>query len=200
MRTRILAGAAVGLMTLLPLMPAGPAWAQAASVNQPLGGISVTTRGSVEGTITAIDLPSRTVTVQTSDGRTVRGKVSDAVGGLETVRTGDRIVAAYEQKLSFVLSGPNAATPSDRMSGTSITTGGATLPTGAANVRAVATWVVVSTNTSANTISMVDPGGGRIETFDVNNPDGRMMLPKVKPGDKLTASLIENVFAAVTKK
>ena len=200
MRTRIMSAAAAGLLAALSLFTTGQAWAQAASVNQPLGGISVTTRGSVEGTITAIDLPSRTVTVQTMDGRTVRGKVSDAVGGLETVKIGDRIVAAYEQKLSFVLSGPNAATPSDRLSGTSVTTGGATLPTGAANLRAVATWVVVNTNTTANTISMVDPGGGRIETFDVNNPDGRMMLPKVKPGDKLTASLIENVFAAVTKK
>jgi hypothetical protein len=151
--------------------------------------------------VKAVDVAKRLVTVETVDGRTITGRVSDAAGGLDMVKVGDRVIAAYEQKLSFVLSRPDAKTPGDSMQSSSVmTSGGGTLPAGAGTVRAVATWIVVKTDTAANTISMVDPAGGRIETFDVNTPEGRSQLPRVKPGDKLTVSLIENVFGAVTKK
>lgn len=197
MRNGILAATAALLIGLTPLVAA----AQATSVNQPITGISVTTRGQAEGTVSAIDPGTRTVTVQTADGRTVRGKVSDAAGGLESVKVGDKVMAAYVQKLSYVLSRPDARTPGDRMqSATVMTGGGGALPAGAQSTRALATWTVISVNTANNTISMVDPAGGRVETFDVETAEGRSQLPRVKPGDKLTVSLVENVFAAVLKK
>ena len=64
-----------GVLALSPLVAGTPAHAQPASPNQPITGISVTTRATADGTITAIDPANRTVTVKTSDGRTVRGKV-----------------------------------------------------------------------------------------------------------------------------
>lgn len=201
MSTRIATWTVAGLLALAPLGAAAPALGQAASPNQPITGISVTTRSTADGTITAIDPANRMVTVQTSDGRTVRGKVSDAVGGLADVKVGDRIEAAFRQTMTFVLLGPNAKTPADRMQSRDVVaSGGGAPPAGAMATTATATWIVTAVDTARNTISMVDPAGGRVESFDVETPEGRSQLPKVKPGDKLTVSLVEHIFAAVVKK
>ena len=190
-----------GVLALSPLVAGTPAHAQPASPNQPITGISVTTRATADGTITAIDPANRTVTVKTSDGRTVRGKVSEAVGGLSDVKVGDRIEAAFRQTMTFVLLGPNAKTPVDRMQSRDVVaSGGGAPPAGAMATTATATWIVTAVDAGRNTISMVDPAGGRVETFDVETPEGRSQLPKVTPGDKLTVSLVEHVFAAVVKK
>lgn len=201
MSSRIATWTMAGLLALAPLGAAAPALGQAASPNQPITGISVTTRNAADGTITAIDAANRMVTVQTSDGRTVRGKVSEAVGGLSDVKVGDRIEAAFRQTMTFVLLGPNAKTPADRMQSRDVVaSGGGAPPAGAMATTATATWIVTAVDTARNTISMVDPAGGRVESFDVETPEGRSQLPKVKPGDKLTVSLVEHVFAAVVKK
>ena len=111
---------------------AAPALGQATSPHQPITGISVTTRNAADGTITAIDAANRMVTVQTSDGRTVRGRVSEAVGGLSDVKVGDRIEAAFRQTMTFVLLGPNAKTPVDRMQSRDVVaSGGGAPPAGA---------------------------------------------------------------------
>jgi len=201
MSKQIATWTAAGLLALAPLAIASPVLAQAASSNQPITGISVTTRVTADGTITAIDAANRMVTVQTSDGRTVRGKVSETVGGLSDVKVGDRIEAAMRQTMNFVLLGPNAKTPADRMQSRDVVaSGGGAPPAGAMATTATATWIVTAVDTARNTISMVDPAGGRVESFDVETPEGRSQLPKVKPGDKLTVSLVEHIFAAVVKK
>ena len=201
MSSRIATWTMAGLLALAPLGAAAPALGQAASPNQPITGISVTTRNAADGTITAIDAANRMVTVQTSDGRTVRGKVSEAVGGLSDVKVGDRIEAAFRQTMTFVLLGPNAKTPADRMQSRDVVaSGGGAPPAGAMATTATATWIVTAVDAGRNTISMVDPAGGRVETFDVETPEGRSQLPKVTPGDKLTVTQVEHVFAAVVKK
>jgi hypothetical protein len=58
----------------------------------------------------------------------------------------------------------------------------------------------VRTDVAANTISLVDPGGGQIRTFDVRTAEGRAQLPRVKAGDKLTAISTELILVAVTSK
>lgn len=201
MSTKVATWTVAGLLALAPLASAPSALAQAVSPNQPIAGISVTTRVTADGTITAIDAANRMVTVRTSDGRTVRGKVSEAVGGLSDVKVGDRIEAALRQTMNFVLLGPNARTPADRMQSRDVVaSGGGAPPAGVMATTATATWIVTAVDTARNTISMVDPAGGRVESFDVETAEGRSQLPKVKPGDKLTVSLVEHIFAAVVKK
>lgn len=183
-------------VALLLMTTALPASGQG---TQPITGISTTTSVSVDGRITAVDPATRMVTVATSDGRTVTGKVSERVGNLGQLKVGDRIDAGYEEKMSFVLSGPNTPTPASRVVGGTVIEGGRQ-PAGASATQAVATWTVVSANTAASTISLVDPNSGPVHTYDVRTPEGKAELARVKPGDKLTAIYTELVFAAVTPK
>ena len=87
----------------------GAAFAQ----GQPIVGISTVTTNSLDATITAIDPAKRTVTFTGPAGRSITAKVSDGVK-MDTSKVGDTVSAAFENKLTFVLSGPNAATPRDR--------------------------------------------------------------------------------------
>ena len=57
---------------------------------------------------------------------------------------------------------------------------------GASISELVANWVVVRADPAANTITLVNPGGGEVRTYDVTTDAGRQQLPRVKQGDSLT--------------
>jgi hypothetical protein len=187
-------GLVIGMATTTTAM------GQGAPGTRPITGISMTSSDSAEGQVTAINQGTRMVTLALTDGRTVSGKVSEIVQNLAQVKIGDRVAIAYEEKLSFVLSGPNAATPSDRMAVAAVGAGPGQKPSGGVASTAVVSWLVVSTNVAANKISLVNPNGGQIRTFDVLTPEGRAELPRVKPGDRLTVISTEIVVGAVTPK
>src|SRR4051812_45600206 len=77
--------------------------AQAPSSRHEAAGFTAKTTLSTEGTIMAVDLKTRVVTVNTNDGRTVQGQVLPAVGGLDLVKIGDKITARYEETVTFKL-------------------------------------------------------------------------------------------------
>jgi hypothetical protein len=64
----------------------------------------------------------------------------------------------------------------------------------------VATWWVTGVNTSANTISVVNPSGGEVRTYNVATPEGRAQLPRVKTGDQLTAIDTSVLVVSITPK
>lgn len=172
------------------------AWSQTA----PLGGMQTVSSYMGAAKITAVDQANRTISLTFADGRTATYKVGPAVQNFGQVAVGDTIEGSYEDRLSFVLSGPNTATPRDR----EIIAGGRAapgqMPAGVIGRDVVLSWTVVATNVAANTISLVNPAGGQIRTFDVRSPEGRAQLPNVKPGDKLTVISSELVLVAVTGK
>ena len=55
-------------------------------------------------------------------------------------------------------------------------------------------------DTANNKISLVNPGGGEVRTFSVTTPEGRSQLPRVKPGDQLTAVNTQVLIVAITPK
>jgi hypothetical protein len=173
----------------------GAAFAQ----SQPIVGISTVTTNSVDATITAIDPAKRTVTFTGPAGRSITAKVSDGVK-MDTRKVGDTVSAAFENKLTFVLSGPNAATPRDRDLNV---TAAATSGNRAAGVMAdqtVANWWVTGVNPSAGTISVVNPNGGEVQTYSAATAEGRAQLPRVKTGDKLTAIDTSVLVVAISPK
>ena len=173
----------------------GAAFAQ----SQPIVGISTVTTNSVDATITAIDPAKRTVTFTGPAGRSITAKVSDGVK-MDTSKVGDTVSAAFENKLTFVLSGPNAATPRDRDLNV---TAAATSGNRAAGVMAdqtVANWWVTGVNPSAGTISVVNPNGGEVQTYSAATAEGRAQLPRVKTGDKLTAIDTSVLVVAISPK
>jgi hypothetical protein len=66
---------------------------------------------------------------------------------------------------------------------------------GATAGQTVANWWVTAVNPAANTISLVNPAGGQVQTFNVESDAGRAQLPRVKPGDSLT--VIDSSFAVI---
>jgi hypothetical protein len=66
--------------------------------------------------------------------------------------------------------------------------------------QSIANWVVVSVNPTANTITLVNPGGGEVRTYDVTTDAGRQQLPRVKQGDSLTELNSRLVVASITPK
>lgn len=173
--------------------------ASAVAQGQPIVGISTVTTYSVDATISAIDPAKRTVTFTGPAGRSTTYKVGDGVR-MDTSKVGDRVSVAFEDKLTFVLSGPNTATPRDREVAVAAT---ATTPRGAAGAmadQAVANWWVTGVNASAGTISVVNPAGGEVRTYPVTTAEGRAQLSRVKTGDKLTAIDTQVLVVAVTPK
>jgi hypothetical protein len=181
---------------LLIVAGTATAWSQTA----PLGGMSTVSTYSGSAKITAVDQANRTVTLAFADGRTATYKVGTAVQNLAQVSVGDTLDGAYEDRMSFVLSGPNTATPRDREVLAAVRAAPGQAPAGAIGRDVVTSWTVVSTNVSANTISLVNPAGGQVRTFDVRSPEGRAQLPNVKSGDKLTVISSELVVVAVSGK
>lgn len=87
---------------------------------------------------------------------------------------------------TFVLSGPGVQTPAAGGTSAGIAVQAGQTVAGARASQSVANWVVVGVDPAANTIALVNPGGGEVRTYSVTTDIGRQQLPRVKRGDSLT--------------
>lgn len=191
-RRYLIAGALAGAS----LAAAGSALAQQATV-----GIQTVTTYSLDARITAVDPAARTVSLAFANGATATRNVSQAVADFGARKVGDMVSVGFEDTLTFVLSGPNVATPRNR--DTSVTATASATGMGAAGVSAsesIGNWWVVGVNRAANTISLVNPAGGEVRTYNVTTQAGREQLPRVKVGDSLTAINTQVLVVAITPK
>lgn len=186
-KRRLIALALVSSLVAGSFVGAGSAFAQSAPGTTPIVGLSTVTTYSVDGRVTAIDPATRMVTLTLPSGATVNHKASEAVQNLGIVKVGDQVFVGYEEKLSFVLSGPNARPPRDRDSSVVVGASGPRGGAGAGASQMVANWWVVGVDAGAGTLSLVNPAGGQVRTYNVVTPEGRAQLPRVKTGDYLTA-------------
>ena len=173
----------------------GAAYAQ----GQPIVGISTVVTYSIDATISAIDPVKRTVTFTGPAGRSLTSNVGPGVK-MDTSKVGGRVSVAYEEKLTFVLSGPNTATPGSRDLNVAAAASTGTRAAGVMADQTVANWWVTGVDTTANTISLVNPNGGEVRTYSVATPEGRAQLPRVKTGDKLTAIDTSVLVVAISPK
>lgn len=175
---------------------AGPAFAQ----DQAIVGISTVTTYSSDARITAVDPAARTVTLAFANGATAVRQVSPSVANFAQTKVGDNVSLAFEDRLTFVLSGPNVRTPRDRDTSVAVAARTGSGVAGASAGQAIANWWVTAVNPSAGTISLVNPGGGEVRTYNVTTPEGRAQLPRVKVGDSLTAINSSVAVVAITPK
>jgi hypothetical protein len=190
-RRYLIAGAFAGAV-----LATGSALAQQATV-----GIQTVTTYSADARITAVDPAARTVSLAFTNGATATRNVSQAVADFGARKVGDMVSVGFEDRLTFVLSGPNVATPRDR--DTSVTATASATGMGAAGVSAsesIGNWWVVGVNPAANTISLVNPAGGEVRTYNVTTQAGREQLPRVKVGDSLTAINTQVLVVSITPK
>lgn len=175
-----------------------PAFAQSSS--QPIVGISSVTTYSADAQITAVDPNARTVTFVFTNGATATRKVSPSLASFNAVRVGDNVSVGFEDRLTFVLSGPNAKVPANRSVGVAAAaslgkSGGAVVADDA-----VATWWVTAVDPAAGKIWLVNPVGGQVRSYTVSTSAGREQLPRVKPGDNVTVVDKEVLVVSITPK
>lgn len=178
-------------------LAAGPSFAQP---DQATVGIQTTTRYSLEGRIAAVDTTARTVTITSADGTRRMLHVSPMAANISSTKVGDNVALNIEDTRTFVLSSPGVQTPAP---GAASATGAVQTSQGVAGARvanAISNWVVVGVDPAANTITLVNPGGGEVRTYDVPTAAGRQQLSRVKRGDSLTEINGQVAVAAITPK
>lgn len=168
--------------------------------DQAIVGIQSTTHYSLAGRIAAVDTNAHTVTVTSAEGTTRLLNVSPLANNIASTRVGDNVVLGVEDTRSFVLSGRNTPTPAP---GAASVTGAVETKQVAAGARvsnSIANWWVVRVDPAANTITLVNPGGGEVRTYDVTSEAGRQQLSRVKPGDSLTEINSRVMVASITPR
>ena len=163
-------------------------------------GIQTTTHYSIVGRIAAVDTNARTLTITSADGTNRMLNVSPMAANITSTKVGDNVEVGVEDTRTFVLSSPGVQTPAP---GAASAAGAVETSQGVAGARisqSIGNWTVVSVNPAANTITLVNPGGGEVRTYDVTTDAGRQQLPRVKQGDSLTEINSRLVVAAITPK
>ena len=171
-----------------------------AQPNQATVGIQTTTHYSIAGRIAAVDTNARTLTITSADGTQRMLNVSPMAANITSTKVGDNVEVAVEDTRTFVLSSPGVQTPAP---GAASAAAAVETSQGVAGARAsmsIGNWTVVSVNPAGNTITLVNPGGGEVRTYDVTTDAGRQQLPRVKQGDSLTEINSRLVVAAITPK
>jgi VCBS repeat-containing protein len=163
-------------------------------------GIQTTTHYTIAGRIAAVDTNARTLTITSADGTQRMLNVSPMAANITSTKVGDNVEVAIEDTRTFVLSSPGVQTPAP---GAASAAGAVETSQGVAGARAsmsIGNWTVVSVNPAGNTITLVNPGGGEVRTYDVTTDAGRQQLPRVKQGDSLTQINSRLVVASITPK
>ena len=189
--------------SLIAVAVAGSALAGGHSLAQPdqaTVGIQTTTRYSLDGRIAAVDTNARTLTITSADGTQRMLNVSPMAANITSTKVGDNVTVAVEDTRTFVLSSPGVQTPAAGAGSAAAAVETSQGAAGARVSRSIANWVVVRVDPAANTITLVNPGGGEVRTYDVTTDAGRQQLPRVKQGDSLTELNSRVVVASITPK
>jgi hypothetical protein len=168
--------------------------------NKPIVGVSLTSSTPVVAKVAGIDPNGETVTLVSADGTTVTRKVSSLVKNLGQLKVGDTVIVSYKQRLSFVVSEPNAKTPPSDKVVAAVAVSDPQQTVGAAAAQNVRNFYVVAANPAAKTISAVDSNGGEVRTFSVSDEVAQAELPLMKPGYKLTVIDAQAMVAAIEKQ
>ena len=113
------------------------------------------------------------------------------VRNFDKIKVGDTVVAKYYSSLLLVLSPVGVTTPDDMVAAAADRAAKGQVPAGAVGTRTIVTGTVVGVDLGAHTISLVDPSGGLVHTFNVTDPQRQAQLKQVNVGDNLTAIATE---------
>ena len=163
-------------------------------------GIQTTTHYSIAGRIAAVDTNARTLTITSADGTNRMLNVSPMAANITSTKVGDNVEVAVEDTRTFVLSSPGVKTPAPDAASAAVAVETSQGVAGARVSQSIGNWTVVSVNPAGNTITLVNPGGGEVRTYDVTTDAGRQQLPRVKQGDSLTEINSRLVVASITPK
>jgi hypothetical protein len=170
---------------------ASPALAQ----TPPIEGGAVYQSVTVTVKITALDIPSRVVTVKDKAGDSWTFKVSKDVQNLDQVKVGDSVTVKAFEALVVAVKGPKAGPPDADAVASAVTAAKGQLPAGA-EVDSV-TWQgkIKKIDKKKNTVTVKGPEGN-LRTFQVQDPKN---LVGVKVGDDIDVTYVEGFAVSVEK-
>jgi Cu/Ag efflux protein CusF len=187
MSSKLKAGLAASVLSLA-LAAAGSGFAAAP--------ITRTEKVTGVATVKSVDHATRHVTVTTAGGETLSLKVAQDSKAL-ALKPGDKIKATYVRETELVLSAPNKPLPKDEQAVAVARTADAGPPGALAASRLVVTGAVLRTDTAKHTLTLVSPQGGQTHTVAVR-PENYAALAKLKPGDKITATVTEALLLSAS--
>jgi hypothetical protein len=174
----------------LPVIQPQPAAAQrqASNIIPPAAAVTV------QAKIYALDMATRQVSLQEPMGKITTMKVGPAVR-LEMLKVGDTVNAQYYRSVGFVASPPGAPVPENEIAAALARP--VEVPGGVIGQVTQVSATVVGVDTANNTINIVNPKGGEVISVTVTDPARQAFLPRIKPGDTLTAVISETLAVAI---
>ncbi len=151
----------------------------------------------VRARVTAVDAATRKVTLALPDGSSTTVAVSPDVPNFQNITVGSTVVARYYESAAFAIARPGATTPQNSAGGVVATGTQGNMPAGVVGERITLTGLVVAVNKRADTLSVVNPKGGEVLTFNVKDPALLTLMDQLKPGDSITATISQAVAVSV---
>jgi hypothetical protein len=145
------------------------------------------------GTVYALDLPTRILTLQYDMGGTETVKVGPAVKDLDRFAVGDTVVAELHQGLALEFQPPGAEFVPPTATPTSTSAGADAVAAAGQTVRATVT--VTAIDAKRRLVTLQTPGG---KIYRVK-AGPKVQLDKVKVGDSLLATYVEAVAIRLEK-
>lgn len=180
-----LAAALVLTVLAAPLLAQAPATSGVYAVNE----VSAT------GTVEAVDLAKRTVTLKGEGGRVETFAVDPAAKNLDQVKPGDVLVILYKESLVWELNKPGAGVQGVEAVGAVATAKKGEMPAGVVGQQVTATVTITQIDAKAPTITIKGPAGNE-RTIKVKDPK---KLEGVKVGDTLDITYTEAVAISVER-
>jgi Cu/Ag efflux protein CusF len=184
----VAAGAALLIVpSLLCLAPDGAARAETTA---PISSTD-TEAATATALVTAIDAPTRTVTIKTDNGEMMDIKVGDNVRNFDQMKVGDKVVATLELALTYTVFPAGTKLPAEMVTGQAGRAKPGEKPAAQVSRSASLTGVIVGVDTEAHTVSVVEQRGGPVHVLHVKNPERQAYLPKIHPGQILAITYTE---------
>ena len=154
----------------------------------------------VHATVTAIDAPTRMLTLKGSDGSSATFAVGPEVKNFPQIRVGDKVVVSYYQGLAAEIEpkGKPLSKVVDQLDMTTTAEPG-TKPAAGAGTATHGTVVIDKVDTKANTVTFTRPDGTS-RTLPVESQEGRDFIAKLKKGDQVEVLYVEAVAIEVRKE
>ena len=150
---------------------------------------------NLTGTVEAVDLANRVVTIRGSKGRVVDLKVGPEAKNLDQIKVGDGVVAKYYESIAFTLKKPGEAAEGPKAQQTVAAAKPGELPAAVLANQVTVTATVEDISPKKTFVTLKGPDG---KSVDVKVMDPKN-LEKVKVGDQIEITYTQAFAIALNK-
>ena len=171
----------------------------AAQAEVPKTSVRNVARLSATVTVESVDLATRKVTVRKEDGQSTSFIAPEEVRNLPQLKAGDTLEATYLVATEFTQAKRGQKTLENELVQVEARAAEGQMPAAGVVNKLVVTGAVVGVDTANSILKLVNLDGGQVHSFPVESAEGKEMLAKLKPGDRLTAEITESLVIGATR-